>query len=309
MLISIIIPFYDKDHNHITNMLNYLSKLSFNKEVIFIDDRNDKSLDMRSTYNIPNEYKIINSSESGNIGTFESRRTGTMNATGDYIWFVDVDDMPLDFDASVVDGKKELYYFNAIHYDVTTNTRKTQLELNDICPNYISKYYHEFTEKEGNLITFHISNKSEKFVGYVFRYLFYSISFCVWDKLFKTNILREMYDSTEVLKNFSYGEDSFLVRLYLKHLVFKYKGFDLQISTSPNYIYYEYIFEKYNFKKRYEHFSKEKIMYTLEISKKFFKNTWLEIFTYLSEDDSEIERKQGSSTFNIKHNYAYSIIE
>ena len=54
-----ITQFYDKDHHNITNMLKYLDRLTFDKEVIFVDDRHDKSIDVRKEYNVPLEYKIV----------------------------------------------------------------------------------------------------------------------------------------------------------------------------------------------------------------------------------------------------------
>ena len=309
MKLSILINFYDKDHYHIPNMLNHLSKLSFNKEVIFIDDRNDKSLDIRNEYNIPNEYKIINSYETGeNIGTFEARRTGVLNATGEYVWFVDIDDEPLDFNVDLLKEKKELYYFNAIYHDVKNNKDVLEITKNDMFPFFVVEEYNEVLETKNNIVNIYFPPKDELFIGYVIRYLIYSMTFCVWDKLFKTDILKEMYSEVETIKNFSYGEDSFMVRLYIKYLVSKNEGFRLQISTTPNYIYNQYEVERYYFNRRYDFFSKEKIERTLSINRKFFKGTFVEHFTYLEDNEEEFNLKQGNPSDVIKHNKVYTLI-
>ena len=86
MLISIIVPFYDNDYDKISNIINELNKLTFNKEVIFDNDRNDKTEKKKKKYNIPNEYKIVPSYPTGEkVSKFEARRNGVLNATGDYI--------------------------------------------------------------------------------------------------------------------------------------------------------------------------------------------------------------------------------
>ena len=186
MLISIIIPFYDKDHNHFPNMLNYLSKLSFNKEVIFIDDRNDKSMNIRSMYNIPDEYKIINSSESGNIGTFESRRTGVLNATGDYIWFVDIDDELYNFEP-VLDGS------DVICYNFKMNDKENRRFYRNryfVCKNY-NNY------------------------KYAYRYLLYG---SLWRNLYLRKTLLKVYKQIPTHKHLFYYEDMFLNGFVLNNL-------------------------------------------------------------------------------------------
>jgi glycosyltransferase involved in cell wall biosynthesis len=90
-LISLIVPCYNAS-SYIINCIDSISKQIFDYnlfEVIFVDDRNDKSFPIE----IPNKYKLVRSHETcNNVGTFEARRVGALAATGDYIWFVDIDD-------------------------------------------------------------------------------------------------------------------------------------------------------------------------------------------------------------------------
>jgi len=310
-MISIIIPFYDKDQHHMTNMLNYLSKLTFNKEVIFVDDRNDKTEDIRKLYNIPNEYKIIPSFPTGeNVGTFEARKSGIMNASGEYTWCVDIDDEPLNFDTSIVSSKKDIYFFNNLVYYVTTNETYKSLNRPYRVTNFIEKYYYDIMKMDGNVVNLNISNFSNPMlVGYIIRYICLPLTFCIWDKLLKTSTLQETLSEIEPIKNFKYGEDSFLSRLYLKYLIDNMKCASIQFISSPNYKYYEYTPDKYVFAKRYEHFSPDTINYTLSINYKYFKGTWLEVFSLLEDAYEEFETKTGEATNNIHSNWVYSIVE
>lgn len=308
-MISIIIPFYDKDHQHMTNMLKYLSILSFDKEVIFVDDRNDKTEDIRKLYNIPNEYKIIPSFPTGeNAGTFEARRSGVLNATGDYIWFIDIDDEPLNFDTSILNDKKDLYIFNSYVYSVQANTCKKSLYVNHIFQDFIITNFYDIMNTDGNIINFNINHDNLYFVGNVLNNILLPVTFCTWDKLFKTSILKECLSNVRTLKNFKLYEDTFLVRLYLKTLIERYKNVSIQFISSSNYKYYEYQDEKYEYRNIFSNFSKETINYSFSIFNEFFKGTWVELFTpskWISHDD-----KFTSQTENIiNKDCVYSINE
>ena len=209
-LISIIIPFYDKDYHYIPNMLNYLYKLSFNKEVIFIDDRNDKNIDIRSEYNIPNEYKIIKSSINGeNIGTFESRRTGTLNATGEYIWFVDVDDEPLDIKLETIN--QPIYDVIGFTYKIFTDSDLNYLNF------FIDVPFYDIQYKKNE---FHIVN-----------YLISTLKIGLWNKLIKRNTLIEVFDQIPINKHFIEFEDCYLLYKIL------FNSTRVKLIGKPIYIY------------------------------------------------------------------------
>lgn len=85
MKLSIIILFCDKDVKYLHDLLKQLEGHVFcNYEIILIDNRTKDKTE------IITKYKIIKPKE--NIYLFEGRRIGFENSTGDYIWFVDVDD-------------------------------------------------------------------------------------------------------------------------------------------------------------------------------------------------------------------------
>jgi hypothetical protein len=286
LLISIIVPFYDNDYDKIPNIINEMNKLTFNKEIIFVDDRNDKTEDVRNKYIIPNEYKIIRSHETfENVGTFEARRSGVLNATGDYIWFIDIDDEPLNFDTSILNNKKELYMFNNYVYSVQTNTCKKSLYVNRIFQSFIINNFYDIMNTDGNIFNININHDNLYFVGNVLKNMLIPVTFSVWDKLFKTSILKECLSNIKTLKNFKLYEDAFLIRLYLKTSIENYKNINIQYLSSSNYKYYEYQDEKYEYKNLFSNFSKETINYSLSLFDKFFKGTWIELLTPDEWDD------------------------
>lgn len=186
-MISIIINFYDKDHNHIPTMLENLNKLTFAKEVIFVDDRNDKSEDIRSKYNIPKNYKIINSYPTGeNVGTFEARRSGVKAAKGDYVWFVDIDDEIYNV-TPIEDGS------DVICYNFKMN--------NEDRVRFITNRY--FVCK--NLDNYR----------YVYRFLLYG---SLWRNMYLRKTLLKVYKQIPTHKHLFYYEDMFLNGFVLNNL-------------------------------------------------------------------------------------------
>lgn len=105
-MIDIIVCFYDKDYNLIDNFIKSIN-LSMDYNLIFVDDRLDKSVDLRPllkdfNYVIPPI----------KLGTFEARRFGFNKSNGEYIWFVDIDDELLDFNFIENEADVNIYNFN-----------------------------------------------------------------------------------------------------------------------------------------------------------------------------------------------------
>lgn len=85
MKLSIVIIFCDKDRKYLEDFLkNTEEKVICEHEIILVDNRNDK------TEKIDLPYKIIVSEKDCHI--LEGRRLGLDEVTGEYVWFVDVDD-------------------------------------------------------------------------------------------------------------------------------------------------------------------------------------------------------------------------
>lgn len=110
-LISIIIPIYNVE-NYIKECLNSVSNQTYkNLEILCINDGSlDNSLNITKHHsNTDNRIKIINQD---NKGLSAARNTGLRNAIGEYIFFLDSDDILLE---------------NAIEKLVETATSKNQL--------------------------------------------------------------------------------------------------------------------------------------------------------------------------------------
>lgn len=106
--VSIIVPVYNVD-KYIRNTLESILKQDYqNKEIIIIDDGStDKSLEICN--NILYERKNVKIIHQNNLGVSVARNKGLENATGDYIMFVDADDI-LERDmistlVKIMDGK------------------------------------------------------------------------------------------------------------------------------------------------------------------------------------------------------------
>ena len=84
MRLSIIIIFCDKDFKYLSNIINNVEKfIKVEHEIILVDNRNDQTP-------FETKYKVV--SKGKNCYIFEGRRIGLDAATGDYVWFIDVDD-------------------------------------------------------------------------------------------------------------------------------------------------------------------------------------------------------------------------
>lgn len=96
--ISIIIPVYNAE-NYIARCLNSIKKQAYkNYEVIIIDDESkDNSWNLLSEYaadNQPINFRIFKNKN--NLGLSKTRNRGMDLATGDYIFFMDIDDALVD---------------------------------------------------------------------------------------------------------------------------------------------------------------------------------------------------------------------
>jgi glycosyltransferase involved in cell wall biosynthesis len=105
-MIDIIVCFCNKDYNLIDGFIKSIN-LSMGYNLVFVDDRIDKSVDLRDKlkgfdYLIPPE----------KLGTFEARRFGFNNSKSDYVWFVDIDDELLDF--NFIENGADVNIFNFV---------------------------------------------------------------------------------------------------------------------------------------------------------------------------------------------------
>ena len=87
-LVSVIVPVYNGEKYVATCLENLLNQTYNNLEIIVVDDGSmDKSAELAACYPV----RII--SHEHNKGLSAARNTGIDNATGDFIHFMDVDDL------------------------------------------------------------------------------------------------------------------------------------------------------------------------------------------------------------------------
>jgi len=84
--LSIIMLVYDGNQQYLKTFTEYLNRVQVKYEAIIVDNRDNKDKPLEY---IGNPTIVVNKA---NLGILEGRRSGFEAATGDYIWFVDIDD-------------------------------------------------------------------------------------------------------------------------------------------------------------------------------------------------------------------------
>ena len=172
--ISVILPIYNAS-SCIEETLNYIFAQTFTDyEVICVDDGStDNTLEVLKEYEKKdNRIKVISQS---NGGAGKARNTGLDNSTGDYLAFLDADDL-YDPDmlskaySKAIEGNADLVVWKCDRYNDTTKEYSPTpwtLREKDLPP-YRPMYYRNFTD-----------NVFKVFVGWA------------WDKLFKRDYILE----------------------------------------------------------------------------------------------------------------------
>lgn len=124
MRLSIVIIFCDKDFKYLSNIINNVEKfIKVEHEIILVDNRNDQTP-------FETKYKVV--SKGKNCYIFEGRRIGLDAATGDYVWFIDVDDEIIN-EISESDLKSrtekiiQLYYLQNGNNSIKLNSIKNNI--------------------------------------------------------------------------------------------------------------------------------------------------------------------------------------
>lgn len=180
---SLIIPVYNKSE-HLSLFLSQLEKISYDSiEVIFINDGStDDSWDILKNWNLQKKIpvKIIHQE---NAGPGMARNAGMKNAIGEYIWFIDSDDI-----------------FNPSAFTVFDKFIQQEQSPDIIVFDFerIHKYHITFNSNE-NLKAMMLSNKESL--------LFESVT--PWSKIFRLKFLR---DNDIVFPPYFFAEDLYFTR-------------------------------------------------------------------------------------------------
>lgn len=186
-MIDIITCFCDRDYHLIENFINSI-KLSFDYKLTFVDDRADKSKDLS---NILKDYNYLKPTQK--LGAFEARRYGFEHTDNDFVWFVDIDDEPLDFDFQDTYADICIYNFNV-------NSKQDTFYEDGFFKNYSSR---------------------EKY-----------FMWGAWNKIFKRKTLKKVFGSLPFIENLNFLDDVYLCRTFYffaetvkidKQVIYNYK--------------------------------------------------------------------------------------
>ena len=117
MILSIIVPFYNSMPYFDFMLKSLISQIEEDIEVVFVDDGStDGSLDTLKSYNLGDNVKIFSVV---NSGVSKARNIGFDYCTGEYVWFVDSDDVIAV--SAIKKIKKALNSFNFAPDVITAN--------------------------------------------------------------------------------------------------------------------------------------------------------------------------------------------
>jgi glycosyltransferase involved in cell wall biosynthesis len=170
--VSIIIPVYNVE-KYIIECVNSILRCNlYDKEVIFVNDGStDKSISLLNSLIMGREkfVKVINQP---NAGPSAARNTGLKYANGDYITFIDSDD--------IVHSESIDKMYNIAKQKSADIVVADYYEFNDISKKKKYRY---------DKANFYMPLQSEK--DRLSKIFFIDISFAVWNKLYRKNFLFE----------------------------------------------------------------------------------------------------------------------
>lgn len=195
-LISIIVPIYNVE-DYVEKCIDSIMMQSYrNLQIILVDDGSTDNSGMICDIKALQDSRI-QVVHKKNEGLLFARKTGVLIATGKYVGFVDGDDY-ID-----PDMYKELWIC----------MKQTGVDM--VHSGYIyeqkgeRKYHYGFEEVE--------MDTGEQALDFLCNYVFANkeqhMTFSIWSKLFKTDLLRKCFQKIE--SNVNYGEDGILLCIYI----------------------------------------------------------------------------------------------
>jgi len=178
--ISIILPVYNKQ-NFILRVLRSIQNQSFKDiEIIFCDDHSyDNSTNLIEMYQKEDE-RIILLKQDTNKGTLQNRIAGAFLSKGEYILFVDPDDLLIEFILETAYSKAKKYNVDIVQFQ-----------------SYNGYFEKSFSIKDTNHSTTPIYQPElSNFMYYEKGYLSQT-EFFIWGKLIRRNIFIEAINSID----------------------------------------------------------------------------------------------------------------
>lgn len=190
--LSIIIPVYNGEKFIDRCLESILSQDNGKLEIILVNDgSSDKSAEICDRY--ASECQAVRCIHKPNGGVSSARNAGLNHATGDYIWFVDVDD-------EIADGAIDVI-FSSTDAPITVYNFRTVANGNLSAPVLANGDY-----------TYKIENFDDFFVKYVFAY---KLSNSLWNKVYRADIMRD--NAMSFREDIRIGEDLLFNLEYSKY--------------------------------------------------------------------------------------------
>ena len=138
MTLTIAILFYDNDVDNLQSLVESVeSKVTLDHEILLIDNRDDKSAEL------PSGYEVLTLEK--NIGQYDARLEAVEKCKGDYIWFIDGDDDVFAVDESFAEIAKnggEVIYFCAEDKDgESSELNRPSKAINLLCGDFKTVTY------------------------------------------------------------------------------------------------------------------------------------------------------------------------
>ena len=187
--LSIIIPVYNGEKFIDRCMHSILSQDNGHLEIILVDDGSpDRSGEMCDGYVA--EHPFIRCIHKANGGVSSARNEGLRAATGDYVWFVDIDD-------EIADGAIETIFASG----------DAPLTVYDFCT--VTDGVVSGPVLKNSDFTYRIESLDDFFMEYVFSY---RLSNALWNKVYRTDIIRD--NGMSFREDVRIGEDLLFNLLY-----------------------------------------------------------------------------------------------
>ncbi len=182
---SIIIPLFNAQ-NFIARALKSCVNQSLKDiEIIVIDDKSeDEGLKIALEF-AKKDKRIKVFQNDKNLGTFASRNLGVLQASGDFVIFLDSDDF-LDLRICTIVLEKMKQGFDLLCFDAFVHRVKT-------------KQFYRFKKDE-------IFNQKQ-FLDFLTKQRHFCWS--VWAKCFKRDLILKSFEKIDIYEKLSYGEDIF----------------------------------------------------------------------------------------------------
>jgi len=258
--ISIISPIFNKE-NYISRFLKSIKNQFFDEiEIIFIDDKSqDKSVEIIKSFQ-KEDKRIILIQNKKQKGTLISRNEGVLKSKGEYLMFVDPDDILSSDILKYAYNLATKYNYEFVRFNIYkgNNTLDLKKIVNSLKegPTYkpLLNLFIYYVKKKHYLIDFYITNK------FIKRNLFIKALINI-NKFFLNQFMIDCEDGLINFMLYKVSNSLFFTKkigyYYIKQntSITKSKNFISRIRSNFLYLYYLFMYTKNNkFEKRFTNF-------------------------------------------------------